>query len=72
MAAERAEAVRQGMLHAWRSYERFAMGAAELRPISKMAKNDIMGGAGISGLGVTVVDAMSTLYIMGYKEEFER
>jgi hypothetical protein len=71
-AAERAEAVRQAMLHAWRGYERFAMGAAELRPVSKRAKQDIMGGQGISGLGVTVVDAMSTLHVMGLKDEFDR
>lgn len=43
---ERAEAVRRAMLHAWRSYERFAMGAAELHPVSKTAKQDILGGAG--------------------------
>ncbi len=71
-SAERAEAVRQAMLHAWRGYERFAMGAAELHPISKRAKQDIKGGQGISGLGVTVVDAMSTLFVMGLKDEFDR
>ncbi len=71
-AARRAEAVKRAMVHAWRGYERFAMGAPELHPVSRKAKQDVLGGSGISGLGVTVVDAMSTLHLMGLQEDFDR
>ncbi|KAI7835449.1 hypothetical protein COHA_010654 [Chlorella ohadii] len=70
--ALRAEAVREGMQHAWAGYKAFAWGADEIHPKSKTAKTDIMGGAGIQGMGVSMVDALSTLKIMGLEEEFQQ
>lgn len=48
------------------------MGAAELRPLSKAPNDNVFGGMGISGLGVTVVDALSTLHIMRLYQEADR
>ncbi|KAL4437567.1 hypothetical protein ABPG77_003548 [Micractinium sp. CCAP 211/92] len=67
----RADAVRQGMMHAWAGYKAFAWGADEIHPKSKTAKTDIMGGAGIRGMGVSLVDALSTLKVMGLDEQFK-
>lgn len=47
VARFRAEAVRQGMLHAWSGYKAFAWGADEIHPKSKSAKTDIMVGAAV-------------------------
>ena len=55
------------MKHAWDNYVRYAWGSHELAPISKKAHtNDLV------AKGVTVVDALDTLYIMGMTEEFEK
>ncbi|KAL4857147.1 Mannosyl-oligosaccharide 1 [Chlorella vulgaris] len=71
VAQYRAEAVRQGMMHAWQGYKSYAWGADEIHPKSKTAKTDIMGGAGISGMGVSMVDALSTLKVMQLDQEFK-
>ncbi|PSC71105.1 mannosyl-oligosaccharide 1,2-alpha-mannosidase MNS1-like [Micractinium conductrix] len=71
VAQYRAQAVRQGMQHAWAGYKAFAWGADEIHPKSKTAKTDIMGGAGIKGMGVSMVDALSTLKVMGLHEQFQ-
>lgn len=42
VAQYRAEAVRQGMMHAWQGYKSYAWGADEIHPKSKTAKTDIM------------------------------
>ena len=69
----KAEVVRSMMRHAWNGYETYAWGMDELNPISKRGKVGIMGGfGGFSGQGATLVDAMSTLYVMGLHEEFGR
>eukprot|EP00887_Chlorella_sp_A99_P007758 scaffold20.g7758.t1 len=61
----RAQAVVDGMRHAWGGYAKYAMGADELLPLSKKGK------ATLGGLGASVVDAMSTLHMMGLTEEFK-
>eukprot|EP00741_Cyanophora_paradoxa_P023313 tig00000254_g22520.t1 len=63
--AERMQAVRDGFLHAWRGYEKFAWGRDEVRPVSKQ------GGDDFGGTGATLVDSLDTLWIMGLKDEFE-
>ena len=69
----RVEAVRNAMRHAWHGYENYAWGADELQPASKTGKFGVLGGlGGFSGLGASIVDAMSTLHVMGLHEEFER
>ena len=59
-----AEEVRQEMVHCWRGYSQMAWGKDEVRP---------MHGAGVNnwgGLGITLIDALDTLYLMGLKDEF--
>jgi len=69
----RVEGVRNAMRHAWHGYENYAWGADELQPDSKTGKFGVLGGlGGFSGLGASIVDAMSTLHVMGLQEEFER
>lgn len=50
--ALRAEAVREGMQHAWAGYKAFAWGADEIHPKSKTAKTDIMVGGWPRGICV--------------------
>lgn len=56
------------MRHAWNSYKLYAWGKNELKPISKRAHLSSVFGAG--ELGVTIVDGLSTLYLMGLNDEF--
>ena len=72
ISAGRAEAVREAMRHAWGGYVKYAFGADELMPTSKKPKTDILGGVGVKGMGVTIVDALSTLKTMGLDEDFAR
>ena len=70
---ERGEFVRDMMRHAWTGYETYAWGMDELNPVSCTGKLGVMGGRnGFSGLGASLVDAMSTLHLMGMEEEFDR
>lgn len=70
---ERAEAIRNAMRHAWHGYEMYAWGADELRPETKEGKFGVLGGMnGFNGLGASIIDAMSTLHVMGLHAEFER
>lgn len=62
-SAERQEAVRQAFKHAWRGYKDHAWGHDELKPISKSY-------AEWFGLGLTLVDALDTMWILGLMEEF--
>uniref|UniRef100_A0A7S0ZJ52 alpha-1,2-Mannosidase n=1 Tax=Timspurckia oligopyrenoides TaxID=708627 RepID=A0A7S0ZJ52_9RHOD len=52
--------------HAWESYVTYAWGHDELKPLSKSYSD------GFGGLGVTIVDSLSTLYIMGLHSEFSK
>ncbi|KAG0479435.1 hypothetical protein HPP92_010192 [Vanilla planifolia] len=64
--SERREKVKEAMLHAWNSYEKYAWGEDELKPQS-MHGIDSFG-----GLGATLVDSLDTLYIMGLTEQFQK
>ncbi|PWA85792.1 alpha-mannosidase [Artemisia annua] len=64
--AERREKVKDAMIHAWSSYEKYAWGHDELQPQSKNGVDSF------GGLGATLVDSLDTLYIMGLDEEFQR
>ncbi|BBM97475.1 mannosyl-oligosaccharide alpha-1,2-mannosidase [Marchantia polymorpha subsp. ruderalis] len=66
VARERRDKVRGAMLHAWTSYETYAWGFDELRPMSKTGVNQF------GGLGATIVDSLDTLYIMGFHEQFKK
>lgn len=50
--------------HAWSAYKKFAWGHDNLKPITKSPHDWF-------GLGLTIVDSLDTLYIMGMEEEFE-
>ncbi|XP_018524563.1 mannosidase, alpha, class 1B, member 1b isoform X2 [Lates calcarifer] len=58
------KAVQEAFRHAWKGYKDFAWGHDELRPISK-SYNEWF------GLGLTLIDALDTMWILGLKEEFE-
>ncbi|TSV94897.1 Endoplasmic reticulum mannosyl-oligosaccharide 1,2-alpha-mannosidase [Bagarius yarrelli] len=64
VAASRLEAVQEAFRHAWKGYKDFAWGHDELKPISK-SYNEWF------GLGLTLIDALDTMWIMGLKKEFE-
>jgi mannosyl-oligosaccharide alpha-1,2-mannosidase len=69
----RASFVRDMMRHAWMGYETYAWGLDELHPVSCTGKLGVMGGRnGFSGLGASLVDAMSTLHMMGMDQEFDK
>ncbi|QCE00982.1 mannosyl-oligosaccharide 1,2-alpha-mannosidase MNS1 [Vigna unguiculata] len=63
---QRREKVKEAMLHAWGSYEKYAWGQDELQPQSKSGVNSF------GGLGATLVDSLDTLYIMGLNEQFQK
>ena len=49
--------------HAWRGYKQHAWGKDELRPLSKGCTSSF-------GLGLTIVDSLDTMWLMGLTEEF--
>ncbi|KAL0341758.1 UNVERIFIED_CONTAM: Mannosyl-oligosaccharide 1,2-alpha-mannosidase MNS1 [Sesamum calycinum] len=57
---QRREKVKDAMIHAWSSYEKYAWGHDELQPQSKNGVDSF------GGLGATLVDALDTLYIMDW------
>ena len=54
---------------AWRGYVAYAWGDNELAPLSRRGVT-----SGISGarLGLTIIDSLSTLHVMGLEKEFKR
>lgn len=63
---ERRNAVKEAMLHAWTSYEKYAWGYDELQPQSRRGVNNF------GGLGASIIDSLDTLYIMGLDEQFQK
>ena len=62
--AERREAIRDAVKKSWMSYRQYAWAYDELRPLSRR-RADTYG-----GWGVTLVDSLDTLWIMGLEQEF--
>lgn len=60
-AESRLEAVREAFRHAWKGYKDFAWGHDELKPISKSYGEWF-------GLGLTLIDALDTMWILGLKD----
>lgn len=54
----RQKAVVDEFLHAWTNYKKYAWGHDELKPVSR-------GWTDSMGVGLTVIDSLDTLYIMG-------
>ncbi|KAL4272356.1 hypothetical protein GQ457_13G018780 [Hibiscus cannabinus] len=63
---QRREKVKEAMVHAWSSYEKYAWGNDELQPQSKNGVDSF------GGLGATLIDALDTLYIMDLEEQFQK
>ncbi|XP_002737098.1 endoplasmic reticulum mannosyl-oligosaccharide 1,2-alpha-mannosidase-like, partial [Saccoglossus kowalevskii] len=60
----RQEAVVAAFKHAWKGYKLYAWGHDELKPISKSYSEWFR-------LGLTLIDGLDTMYIMGLDEEFK-
>lgn len=63
-AVGRREKVKAAMQHAWRGYKTYAWGSDELKPKSHRGSDNW------GGMGVTLVDSLDTLWLMGLKTEF--
>ena len=61
---ERQNSVVGAFNHAWSAYKKYAWGHDELRPVSKTYSEWF-------NLGLTLVDSLDTMYLMGLDEEFE-
>jgi len=64
LARERRNHIRNAMRHAWEGYRMYAWGKDELKPLSKRGLDNW------GGMGVTLVDSLSTLWLMDMKDEF--
>ncbi|KAG5928694.1 hypothetical protein E4U42_000123 [Claviceps africana] len=64
VAGARKEAVRTAFLKSWNAYKRYAWGRDELRPLSGKGKTTF------SGWSAQLVDALDSLWIMGFKDDF--
>ncbi|KAJ9464997.1 Mannosyl-oligosaccharide 1 [Diplonema papillatum] len=62
---ERAGRVVEAMRHAWDGYASNAWGHDEVLPVSGGYKDWVAG-----GMGLTLIDSMDTLWLMGLKQEF--
>lgn len=63
------QVIKDMMRHAWSNYVKYAWGGNELKPIAKTPNsNSVFGDAKV---GATIVDSLSTLWVMGLKEEFQ-
>ncbi|XP_030369878.1 endoplasmic reticulum mannosyl-oligosaccharide 1,2-alpha-mannosidase [Scaptodrosophila lebanonensis] len=60
---ERQSAVVAAFKHSWAGYKKYAWGHDNLKPISQTSHEWF-------GLGLTIVDSLDTMYIMGLEEEF--
>jgi hypothetical protein len=61
-----AAAVRAEFLHAWTAYRRLAWGRDELLPMSGVGSDFFADGVSI---GLTIIEALDTLYVMGLDDE---
>lgn len=57
------------MTHGWSNYKKYAWGANELAPEVKRPHPSIFGG---TRMGLTIVDSLDTLWIMGMFDEVEQ
>lgn len=62
---QRQNAVKEAAAKSWAGYQQFAWGQDELTPLSLKGKTTF------NGWGATLVDSLSTLWIMGLKQEFK-
>ena len=62
---ERQEAVVDMFRHAWMGYTKYAWGMDILNPLTPTGSNTY-------GMGLTLVDSLDTMWLMGLTEEFQR
>ena len=62
---ERQKAVVEAFKHAWKGYKSYAWGYDELRPLSKSGTSHLF------GLGMTIIDSLDVIWLMGLQEEFD-
>merc|ERR1719498_366913 len=60
-----ANEVRKEFLHAWTNYRKYAWGKDELKPLSRAGKDSF------GGIGITILDSLTTLWLMGLSNEFD-
>ena len=63
--AHRLDSVKKSFAHAWNGYKKFAWLKDEVSPISGGSR-DVFG-----GWAATLVDSLDTLWIMGFKDDFD-
>ncbi|XP_065197580.1 LOW QUALITY PROTEIN: mannosyl-oligosaccharide 1,2-alpha-mannosidase IA-like [Sycon ciliatum] len=68
---EKLQFVKKMIKHAWDSYEKHAWGYNELSATGKSG-SDGQGMFGNSHIGASLVDALDTLYIAGFMDEYKR
>ena len=61
----RREKIKSSMAFVWESYRKYAWGRDELKPLSRQGQDNW------GGMGVTLVDSLDTLWIMGMRKEFD-
>eukprot|EP01083_Nonionella_stella_P046762 125263_1 len=61
----RRESVRSALKHAWDGYADTCFGKDELNPVTATCKTWM-------NMGLTLIDSLDTLYLMGFTEEFKR
>lgn len=61
----RQKAIVDAFKHAWKAYKTYAWGYDELRPLSKTGTSVDF------GLGMTIIDSLDTIWLMGLQEEFD-
>lgn len=54
----------EAMVHSWRGYRKYAWGYDTLKPLSKSGSNWF-------GVGLTIIDSLDTLLVMGLHQEFK-
>ncbi|CAE8618387.1 unnamed protein product [Polarella glacialis] len=61
----KADEVREAFRWAWKGYKTNAWGFDELQPVSRKGRDSF------GGVGLTILDSMSTIWLMGLDDEFE-
>src|ERR1700722_7798222 len=64
-----AQAIRAEFLHAWNGYKLVAWGRDEVRPVSGTARDFFIPG---QSFGLSIVEALDTLYVMGLDDDLAR
>ena len=62
---EKREAVKEAFLHAWNNYKKYCWGMDQLDAKSRTCHNNL-------NAGLTIIDSLSTLYIMNLTEDFKK